>query len=95
MRQKCYLTLANGHVLLISYKLRSSHMGSNVGQIFLTASLPRDHSISYALVCEKKLSHMGKNNGNPDLVCKNNTVKPSNTATQNKTKTKVFTTNSS
>ena len=28
-------------------------MGSDVGQIFLTASLHRDHSISYALVCEK------------------------------------------
>ena len=43
-------------------------MGSDVGQIFPTASLHRDHSISYALVCEKELSHMGKNNGNPDLV---------------------------
>ena len=28
-------------------------MGSDVGQIFPTASLHRDHSISYALVCEK------------------------------------------
>ena len=37
-------------------------MGSDVGQIFPTASLHRDHSISYALVCEKDLSHMGKNN---------------------------------
>ena len=48
-------------------------MGSDVGQIFPTASLHRDHSISYmyALVCEKELSHMGKNNGNPDLVCEN------------------------
>ena len=44
-------------------------MGSDVGQIFRTASLHRDHSISYALVCEKEISHMGKNNGNPDLVC--------------------------
>ena len=44
-------------------------MGSDVGQIFPTASLHRDHSILYALVCEKELSHMGKNNGNPDLVC--------------------------
>ena len=35
-------------------------MGSDVGQIFLTASLHRDHSISYALVCEKELSHMVK-----------------------------------
>ena len=58
-------------------------MGSNVGQIFSTASLPRDHLILYALVCEKELSHMGKNNGNPDLVCKNNAVKPSNMAVQN------------
>ena len=31
----------------------------------------RDHSISYALVCEKELSHMGNNNGNPDLVFEN------------------------
>ena len=46
-------------------------MGSNVGQIFPTASLHRDHSILYALVCEKELSHMGKNNGNPDLECEN------------------------
>ena len=44
-------------------------MGSDVGQIFPTASLHRDHSISYALVCEKELSQMGKNNGNPDVVC--------------------------
>ena len=43
-------------------------MGSDVGQIFPTASLHRDHSISYALVCEKELSQMCKNNGNPDLV---------------------------
>ena len=44
-------------------------MGSDVGQIFPTSSLHRDHSIFYALVYEKELSHMGKNNGNPDLVC--------------------------
>ena len=44
-------------------------MGSDVEQIFPTASLHRDHSIVYALVCEKELSHMGKNSGNPDLVC--------------------------
>ena len=44
-------------------------MGSDVGQIFPTASYHRDHSISYSLVCEKEISHMGKNNGNPDLVC--------------------------
>ena len=29
-------------------------VGSDVGQIFPTASLHRDHSISYALVCEKE-----------------------------------------
>ena len=46
-------------------------MGSDVEKIFPTASLHRDHSISYALVCEKEISHMGKNNGNPDLVCEN------------------------
>ena len=68
MRQKCYLTLATGRVWLISYYLRLSHMGSDVGQIFPTASLHKDHSISYALVCEKELSHKGKNNRNPDLV---------------------------
>ena len=32
-------------------------MGSDVGQIFPTASLHRDHSISYALVCEKTYKH--------------------------------------
>ena len=31
-------------------------MGSDVGQIFPTASLHREYSISYALVCEKVLS---------------------------------------
>ena len=31
-------------------------MGSDVGQIFPTASLHRDHSISYALICEKRIS---------------------------------------
>ena len=35
-------------------------MGSDVRKIFLTASLHRDHSILYALVCEKELSHMSK-----------------------------------
>ena len=44
-------------------------MGSDVGQIFPTASLHRVDSISYALVCEKEISHMGKYNGNPALVC--------------------------
>ena len=58
MRQKCYLTLATGRVWLISYYLRLSHMGSDVGQIFPTASIHRDHSISYALVCEKEISYM-------------------------------------
>ena len=48
-------------------------MGSDVGQIFLTASLHRDHSIWYALVCEKELSYMGKRNENPDLVCEKET----------------------
>ena len=34
-------------------------MGSDVGQIFPTASLHRDHSILYALVCENKsILHM-------------------------------------
>ena len=46
-------------------------MGSDVGQIFPTVSLHRDHSISYALVCEKEFSHMDKNNGSPGLVCEN------------------------
>ena len=48
-------------------------MGSDVGQIFPIASLHRDHSISYALVCEKEISRMGKNNGSPDLVCEKTT----------------------
>ena len=43
-------------------------MGSDVGQVFPTASLHRDHSFLYALVCEKEISHMGKNDANPDLV---------------------------
>ena len=38
-------------------------------KIFTTASLHWDHSILYALVCGKEISHMCKNNGNPDLVC--------------------------
>ena len=46
-----------------------SNMGSDVGQIFPTASLHRDHSILYALVCDKEISHIGKYNVNPDLVC--------------------------
>ena len=46
-------------------------MGSDVGQIFPTASLHRDHSILFAVVCEKVLSQIGKNCGNSDLVCKN------------------------
>ena len=70
MRQKCYLALATCPMRLISYYLRLSHMGSDVGQIFPTSSLHRDHSILFAFVCEKELSHKGKNNGNPDLVCK-------------------------
>ena len=40
-----------------------------MGQIFPTASLHRDHFILYALVCEKELSYMGKNNRNLDMVC--------------------------
>ena len=51
-------------------------MGSDVGQIFPTASLHRDHSISYALVCEKELSHISKHNGNLDLVCEETNVQP-------------------
>ena len=51
-------------------------MGSDVGQIFPTARLHRDRPISYALVCEKELSHMGKQNGNPDLVCENHFFYP-------------------
>ena len=56
-------------------------MGSDVGQIFPTASLHRDHSILYALVCEKELSHMGKNNENPDLGCEKNYADIAFTAT--------------
>ena len=49
-------------------------MGSDVGQIFPTASLHGDHLILYAFVCEKELSHMCKNNGNLDLVCEINDI---------------------
>ena len=43
MRQKCrarvgYLTIATSLMWLISYKLRLSHMASDVGHIFLIAS---------------------------------------------------------
>ena len=40
-------------------------MGSDVGQIFPTASFHRDHSILYALVCEKEKSVPLKPNGDP------------------------------
>ena len=33
-------------------------MGSDVGHIFSIASLHRDHSISYAMVCEKRISDL-------------------------------------
>ena len=46
-------------------------MGSDVGQIFPTASLHRDHSISYALVCEKRFSIPRSNLRYPYPVCKN------------------------
>ena len=49
-------------------------MGSDVGLIFLTAILHRDHSVLYAMVCEKELSHMDKNIGNPNQVCKKNRI---------------------
>ena len=45
-----------------------------MGQIFPTASLHRDHSILFAFVCEKEISHMGKNNENLDLVCEKNRI---------------------
>ena len=38
-------------------------MGSYAGQIFPIARLHRDHSISYALVCEKSLSYMDTHGG--------------------------------
>ena len=44
-------------------------MGSDLGQIFPTASLHRDHSISYALVCEKDFSDSELTLGSLDLVC--------------------------
>ena len=47
-------------------------MGSDLAQIFPTGSYYRDHSILYALVCEKELSLMGKSSGNLNLVCENN-----------------------
>ena len=60
----CYLAVATGHVWLISYKSRLSHWGSDVGQIFRQRA-----NIKITQSCEKELSHMGKNNSNPDLVC--------------------------
>ena len=42
-----------------------------MGQILPTVNLHRDHSILYALVYEKEFSHIRKNNGYPDLLCKN------------------------
>ena len=33
-------------------------------------------------VCEIELSHMGKNNGNPDLVCEKNSADPEQTASE-------------
>ena len=39
-------------------------MGSDVGQIFPTASFHRDHSILYALVYEKEISHTRGRNFN-------------------------------
>ena len=45
-------------------------MGDDVGQIFPTASLHKDHSIWCALVFEKEYSHMGINSVNLDKVCK-------------------------
>ena len=44
-----------------------------MGLFFPTARLHRDHSILYALVCEKDLSHMDKNSRNRNLVCKKGT----------------------
>ena len=38
-------------------------MGSDMGQIFPTASLHRDHLISFAMVCEKEFSQMGIKSG--------------------------------
>ena len=54
-------------------------MGSDEGQIFPTASLHRDHSISYALVCEKALSHIGKKerksrSGVREIICHFNSM---------------------
>ena len=67
MRQKCYRTLATDRVWLILYSLRLSHMGRDVGQIFPTARLHRDHSILYAFVCEKEISHPRGRNFNQGL----------------------------
>ena len=53
--------------------VRLSHMGSDVGQIFSTASLHRDHSILYALVLRKIESIIGvqwfQKNPNPRAHC--------------------------
>ena len=71
MSRKGYLALATGLVYLISYQLRLFHLGSDMGQILPTANIHRDHSILYALVYETEFSHIGKNSGYTDLLCKN------------------------
>ena len=59
MRRKMLSHISNRpHVAYLVLVTLISH-GSNVGQIFLTACLHRDHSILYALVCEKEFSYMG------------------------------------
>ena len=55
-------------------------MGSDVGQIFPTASLHRDHSISYALVCEKEISHPRGQNFNQPLNAFANRAEPDQAA---------------
>ena len=49
--------ISHKHPAAISYELSLSHLGRDVGQIFPTASLHRDHLILYALVCEKNRIH--------------------------------------
>ena len=77
---KSDLTYGSLYLVCIGIRERFFRQRANIGitrscmrwyvrNFFPTASLHRDHSILYALVCEKEISHICKNNGNHDLVC--------------------------
>ena len=58
MRQMFYLTLATGRVWLISFSYAYNTWVAMWDRFFPTVRLHRDHSILYAFVCEKEISHM-------------------------------------